>query len=126
MLITVKGHDFKHLTFLFQWVTIDLRRKINDCPAFATTPFVPNSSTYQPKGYNPVAARSLASTQSIGQGGEKVVAYDFRQPPECGGVDGRAVKHLVDVGAAARHLPCEPRDGEAFFGELGTDEAADV
>ena len=35
-------------------------------------------------------------------------------------MDGRS------IGAAARHLPCEPCDGLSFFFEFGADEAADV
>ena len=69
---------------------------------------------------------SFVTVEAVRQYGEEVEAQDVRQPCEHVGVDGRTVEYLVDVGAAARHLPREPCDGLPFFLQPGADEVADV
>lgn len=86
----------------------------------------PTSLHINQQGTTDARQWSLATVEAVRQCGEEVEAHDVRQPCEHVGVDGRTVEDLVDVGAAARHLPCEPCDGLSFFFEFGADEAADV
>lgn len=74
----------------------------------------------------PEGRPSLVCVTPVATSLEEVEAHDVRQPCEHVGVDGRTVEDLIDVGAAARHLPCEPCDSLSFFFEFGADEAADV